>query len=110
MVKLLIKYGVNIENKGWGDQTALHHALLYCYYAGAKVLLENGAKTTFLNSGDNPPLMQIIGRSYKPQNCRVLDVGCGWGPASIFLARRGCKVTGLDIDDQVFSFLQLQAE
>lgn len=41
---------------------------------------------------------------------RVLDIGCGWGPVSIFLASRGNKVTGLDIDEQVFEFLQLQAE
>jgi predicted nicotinamide N-methyase len=41
---------------------------------------------------------------------QVLDVGCGWGPASIFMASQGHKVTGLDVDADVFAFLQLQAQ
>lgn len=40
----------------------------------------------------------------------ILDIGCGWGPASIFMAKQTHKVTGLDIDDQVFEYLKLQAE
>lgn len=43
------------------------------------------------------------------KNSQVLDIGCGWGPVSIYMASRGNKVTGLDIDEQVFEFLQLQA-
>lgn len=39
----------------------------------------------------------------------VLEVGCGWGPAAIFCAKRGCKVTGLDMDEEVFPFLEVQA-
>jgi predicted nicotinamide N-methyase len=40
---------------------------------------------------------------------RVLDIGCGWGPTSIFFASKGCQVTGMDIDQDVFSFLDAQA-
>lgn len=41
---------------------------------------------------------------------RILDIGCGWGPASIFMAKQSHKVTGLDIDAQVFEYLNLQAD
>ena len=44
------------------------------------------------------------------KDSQVLDIGCGWGPVSIYMASRGHKVTGLDIDEQVFEFLQLQAD
>jgi len=41
---------------------------------------------------------------------KALELGCGWGPAAIFCARHaGCKVTGLDRDDEVFPFLEVQA-
>jgi predicted nicotinamide N-methyase len=41
---------------------------------------------------------------------KVLDVGCGWGLSSIFLAKEyAAKVTGLDIDSGVEPFLRLQA-
>lgn len=42
---------------------------------------------------------------------RVMDVGCGWGIAGIFCAKRyGASVTSVDMDSQVFPFLQLHAE
>ncbi len=46
----------------------------------------------------------------KPES-QVLDVGCGWGLTSIFLAKEyAAKVTGLDIDSGVEPFLRLQAQ
>lgn len=51
----------------------------------------------------------ISSHPFKPKS-KILDVGCGWGPASIFLARQGYSVTGLDVDPEVFAFLQLQAQ
>lgn len=42
---------------------------------------------------------------------KVLELGCGWGPASVFCARHAnCKVTGLDIDKDVFPYLEAQAD
>jgi predicted nicotinamide N-methyase len=42
---------------------------------------------------------------------RVMEIGCGWGPAGIFCAKHfGAKVTGVDIDKEVFPFLDVLAE
>ena len=49
--------------------------------------------------------------TYPPeQNTQVLDIGCGWGLTSLFLAKEyGAQVTGIDIDESVAPFLALQA-
>ena len=45
------------------------------------------------------------------KSSKVLELGCGWGAASVFCASHvGCKVTGLDIDEDVFPYLEVQAE
>ncbi len=42
---------------------------------------------------------------------RVMEIGCGWGPAAIFCAKNfNAKVTGVDIDKDVFPFLEALAE
>ncbi len=44
-------------------------------------------------------------------NLSIMELGCGWGPAAIFCAENaGAKVTGVDLDADVFPFMQAQAE
>ena len=41
---------------------------------------------------------------------KIMELGCGWGPASIFCAQHACaQVTGVDRDEEVFPFLEVQA-
>ncbi|NVJ50002.1 MAG: methyltransferase domain-containing protein [Gammaproteobacteria bacterium] len=48
---------------------------------------------------------QVLKRTSK-----VLELGCGWGAASIYCKKNGAeKVTGLDIDENVFPYLEVQA-
>ena len=48
------------------------------------------------------------GLSKKP---RVMEVGCGWGLAGIYCAKRhGASVVGIDADENVFPYLDLHAE
>lgn len=45
------------------------------------------------------------------KGAKVLEIGCGWGPAAIFCASRfKAKATGLDMDRDVFPFLEVLAE
>ena len=40
----------------------------------------------------------------------LMDIGCGWGPLSIFTAKRfGCRVTAVDADPDVYPYLDLHA-
>ncbi|MFP6642292.1 MAG: methyltransferase domain-containing protein [Candidatus Latescibacterota bacterium] len=40
----------------------------------------------------------------------VLDVGCGWGLAGVYCARRGARVVGCDLDPEVLPIAQFHAE
>ena len=45
-----------------------------------------------------------------PQNCRVLDIGCATGRASMALAKKGHVVTGIDIAERLIEKAQATAE
>ncbi len=56
-------------------------------------------------------LMDYLQHHPLKKKAKVLEVGCGWGPGSVFCAKQfKAKVTGLDIDKEVFPFLDVLAE
>lgn len=56
-------------------------------------------------------LMDYLSTHPLLQSDKVLELGCGWGAASVFCAHRfQAEVTGLDIDPEVFPFLDVYAE
>ena len=56
-------------------------------------------------------LLDFLARRGLPHGIRVIDVGCGWGVAGIYCAKRyGARVTAVDIDSEVFPYLRLHAD
>ncbi|MBW2609868.1 MAG: methyltransferase domain-containing protein [Deltaproteobacteria bacterium] len=56
-------------------------------------------------------LIDYFKRRGMKQGSRIMEVGCGWGLAGIYCAKKhGAVVTGVDIDPDVFPFLKLHAE
>jgi predicted nicotinamide N-methyase len=56
-------------------------------------------------------LMDYLQHEPLAKRSRVLEIGCGWGPGSVFCASRfKARVTALDIDREVFPFLEVLAE
>ena len=56
-------------------------------------------------------IMDYLRRQGVPEHSRVLEVGCGWGLASIYCAKKfAAKTTGVDMDSAVFPYLELHAE
>lgn len=51
-------------------------------------------------------------REFPPKkNWRILEIGCGWGITGIYCAQQfKSKVTALDADESVFSYLQEHAQ
>jgi predicted nicotinamide N-methyase len=55
-------------------------------------------------------LMDFFSRLGLESGARVMDIGCGWGLAGIYCAKRhDAVVTGIDIDPEVFPYLLLHA-
>jgi predicted nicotinamide N-methyase len=53
-------------------------------------------------------LMDYLRRHGLPDHTRVMEIGCGWGLAGIYCAKRyNAIVTAVDIDPAVFPYLQL---
>ena len=56
-------------------------------------------------------LMDFFRRRGLRPGRRVMELGCGWGLAGIYCAKKHrARVTGVDMDADVFPYLQLHAE
>lgn len=70
----------------------------------------NPVKTAYTQMPDLPYL-QSIPENLKTHGCQnVLDLGCGSGWLSIYLARLGFSVTGIDIAEQAINLARAWAE
>lgn len=47
---------------------------------------------------------------FLPQNCRVLDIGCATGRASMALAKEGHTITGIDVAERLIKKARTTAE
>jgi predicted nicotinamide N-methyase len=56
-------------------------------------------------------IMEYFRRRGLAEGTRVMEVGCGWGLAGIYCAKKhGALVTGVDIDPEVLPFMRLHGE
>lgn len=56
-------------------------------------------------------LMDELRRNPPPAEGTLMDLGCGWGPLSVYAARKlKQRVIAVDADDGVFPYLQLHAQ
>lgn len=56
-------------------------------------------------------LMDFLNHQGLRKGARVMELGCGWGLAGIFCAKnRDAEVTSVDIDSEVFPYLQIHTQ
>ncbi len=89
---------------------------------GVRLLLSRHPEVRKLKRFNNPSahgnklwksswlLMDYFNRRGLPEGTRIMELGCGWGLAGIYCAKKhGAKVTGVDVDPEVFPYLKLHA-
>ena len=90
---------------------------------GVTVLKNNHARIRGLKQDHEPDIhghkfwnssyliMDFLKHQGLPKKARVMEVGCGWGLASIYCAKKhDSEVIGVDADPKVFPYLHVHAE
>ena len=55
-------------------------------------------------------IMNYLKKNPLSKRTRILEIGCGWGLLGIYCAKNfGCKVHGIDADENVLPYLELHA-
>jgi SAM-dependent methyltransferase len=57
-----------------------------------------------------PPELLVKALDQRGLPCRALDIGCGAGTYSIYMAERGCEVTSIDFMPQAIDMLKAQLQ
>jgi SAM-dependent methyltransferase len=64
------------------------------------------ARDSYSDNIERPAIERLIG---DVTGARALDLGCGSGPYSVWLAGRGARVTGLDLSEKMISLARARA-
>jgi len=70
---------------------------------------EKQGMAVWTNKESPEELIELV-ESRKIKPCKVLDVGCGEGFYSIYLAKKGFDVTGIDISENAIKYAKENAE
>ena len=71
---------------------------------------KNGEYKHWESGYASPELIALVAADVLPKHTRVLDVGCGGGIDSVFLAQCGFKVIGVDISAAALRIAEKRAE
>jgi glycine/sarcosine N-methyltransferase len=59
---------------------------------------------------DDPVQVRFIRGRFKPEEGRILDIGCGTGNLAVALGGEGYEVTGIDLDAEMIRLARVKAE
>lgn len=88
--------------------------LLTSQHKGIRELRKNADEPSIHGTklwGSSFLIMDYLEQNPLPKNSKVLEIGCGWGPAAIYCAKKQkASVTASDADKAVFPYLELHAK
>jgi len=81
----------------------------YCNYLGSERMRNRTASAALARRRPVPPFAAGL-RAAFGENPLVLDVGCGYGTDSLLLARLGCRVIAIDVNEDYIAVARQRLE